>query len=258
MTLGIIGVGTIAAAVVEGLQSTSARCPIVLSPRNEQRASLLASKFAEVQVAPTNQAVLDASEIVVIAVRPQIAHAVLSELRFRPDHRVVSLIPAVTLDYLRAITAPARSVTRAVPLPSAARGQSPTSMYPPDPSLKALFEKLGVVIELDREEEFEAFTTATAIMSSYFRFAETVVAWMQREGVSGAKAHAFVNQMLLGLAGAAAASPQSSFADLTEEHQTHGGLNEQVLQSITTAGVFTELEHALDGVLARLVAGRPK
>jgi pyrroline-5-carboxylate reductase len=95
-------------------------------------------------------------------------------------------------------------------------------------------------------------------MSSYFSFAETVVAWMQREGVSEAKAHAFVNQILLGLAGATTASPQSSFADLTEEHQTHGGLNEQVLQSITAAGVFTELEHALDGVLARLVEGRPK
>ena len=259
MTLGIIGVGTIASAVVEGLQTTSARCPIVLSPRNEQRASLLASKFAEVQVAPTNQAVLDASEILVVAVRPQIAHSVLSELRFRPDHRVISLIPAVTLNYLRGITAPARSVTRAVPLPSAARGQSPTLMYPPDPSLKALFEKLGVVIELDREEEFEAFTTATAIMSSYFRFAGTVVAWMQqREGISEAKAHAFVNQILLGLASAAAASPQTSFAVLTEEHQTHGGLNEQVLQSLAAAGVFTELEHALDGVLARLVAGRSK
>jgi len=258
MTLGIIGVGTIAAAVVEGLQSSSAGCPIVLSPRNEHRAAILASKFAEVQVAPTNQAVLDASETVIIAVRPQIAHAVLSELRFHPNHRVVSLIPAVTLNYLRSMTAPARSVTRAVPLPSAARGESPTAMYPPDPSLKALFQKLGAVIELDREEEFEAFTTATAIMSIYFRCAQTVVSWMQREGVSQAKAHAFVSQILLGLAGAAAASPQSSFAELTEEHQTQGGLNEQVLQSLTAAGIFTEFEHALDGVLTRLVAGRPK
>jgi pyrroline-5-carboxylate reductase len=81
---------------------------------------------------------------------------------------------------------------------------------------------------------------------------------MTREGVAEAKARAFVSQMLVGLAGAAAASPQSSFAELTEEHQTRGGLNEQVLQSITAAGVFTDLEHALDGVLARLVAGRPK
>jgi pyrroline-5-carboxylate reductase len=74
---------------------------------------------------------------------------------------------------------------------------------------------------------------------------------MQREGVSEKKAHEFVSQILLDVAGSAVASPESSFAELTEEHQTHGGLNEQVLRSMTAAGVFTELEHALDGVLAR-------
>lgn len=258
MTLGFIGVGAIAAAIVEGLQSTPARGPIVLSPRNVQVAARLATQFAEVRVAPTNQAVLDASDLVIIAVRPQIAHEVLSELRFRPEHRVVSLIPAVTLDYLRAIAAPASAVTRAVPLPSAAFRQSPTAMYPTYPSVEALFNELGTVIEIDREEEFEAFTTSTAIMSSYFGFAGTVAGWMRRQGVPEPKAHAFVNQMLQGLTAAAAASPQSSFRELAEEHQTQGGLNQQVLQSITAAGVFTELERALDGVLARLVAGRPK
>jgi len=65
-----------------------------------------------------------------------------------------------------------------------------------------------------------------------------------------------VNQMLQGLTAAAEASPQKSFRELAEEHQTQGGLNQQLLQSITAAGVFTELERALDGVLARLVAGR--
>src|SRR5260370_34611660 len=99
MTLGIIGVGTIAAAVVEGLQTTSARSPIVLSPRNEQRASLLASKFAEVQVAPTNQAVLDASAIVVIAARPQIAPTVLFGLRFRPGSPFGRSTPAGSLQH---------------------------------------------------------------------------------------------------------------------------------------------------------------
>jgi pyrroline-5-carboxylate reductase len=81
---------------------------------------------------------------------------------------------------------------------------------------------------------------------------------MQREGAKEAKAHAFVDQILLGLAGATVASPGNSFAELTDEHQTRGGLNEQVLQYLTSAGVFTELEDALDGVLTRLVAGRLK
>ena len=95
-------------------------------------------------------------------------------------------------------------------------------------------------------------------MSSYFRFAETVAAWMQDEGVAAPKAHAFITQMLRGLAGASVASPQNSFATLTDEHQTPGGLNEQVLQSLTDAGVFKELDRALDDVLTRLVSGRSK
>jgi pyrroline-5-carboxylate reductase len=258
MTLGFIGTGTIAAAIVEGLQSAPARCSILLSPRNEATALRLASHFPDVEVAPTNQAVLDGSDTVVLAVRPQIAHDVLSELRFRPDHRVISLIPAVTLEYLRAITFPSATVTRAVPLPSAARRQSPTVVFPADPAVTTMFNKLGIAIELDREEEFEAFTAATSIMSSYFRFAETVVEWMQDESVAAPKAHAFIAQMLRGLCGASAASPQSSFAELVADHQTPGGLNEQVLRSLTEAGVFKELDRALDSICTRLIASRSK
>lgn len=258
MRLGFIGTGTIAAAIVEGLHAASSRHSIILSPRNEATASHLAAQFADIQVAPTNQAVLDGSDTVLLAVRPQIAHSVLSELRFRPEHRVISIIPAVTLEYLRGITAPAAAVTRAVPLPSAARRQSPTPIFPADPEVKATFNELGVAIELDHEEEFEVFTTATAIMSSYFRFAETVASWMQGEGIAATKAQAFVSQMLRGLSGTAAGSPQSTFADLVVDHQTPGGLNEQVLNSLTEADAFKSLDHALDGILARLATGRSK
>jgi pyrroline-5-carboxylate reductase len=258
MTLGFIGTGTIAAAIVEGLSSASPGYSILLSPRNEDVAARLAAQFDSVRVAETNQAVLDGSDTIVLAVRPQIAHDVLSSLRFRPDHRVISLIPAVTLKYLRSITAPSAFVTRAVPLPSAARHESPTPIYPADPIVEALFSKLGLVIELDREEEFDAFTAASAIMSSYFRMAGTVSEWMEREGVAPQKAQAYVSQILRGLAGATAASPHSNFAQLTEEHQTPGGLNEQVLNSLTQAGVFEDLSHALDKIRERLTAGRSK
>jgi pyrroline-5-carboxylate reductase len=258
MTLGFIGTGAIAAALVEGLQSAPDAPAILLSPRNAATAARLASQFSNVQVATGNQAVLDGSDTIVLAVRPQIAHDVLSQLRFLPNHRVISLIPAVTLEYLRNVTAPAAAVTRAVPLPSAARRQSPTPIYPVDPAVKALFNHLGVAIELDREEEFEAFTTASAIMSSYFRTADTISGWMEREGVAPEKAHMYVSQILRGLAGASAASPQSSFADLTADHQTAGGLNEQVNRSLTEAGVFNQWDRALDDILARLIAGRFK
>ncbi len=82
MRLGFVGTGTIASAMVIGLRAAGNTDPIILSPRNAEIAADLAGRFDNVQVASTNQAVLDASDLVVLAVRPQIASSVLPELRF--------------------------------------------------------------------------------------------------------------------------------------------------------------------------------
>jgi pyrroline-5-carboxylate reductase len=256
MKLGFIGAGTISSAIVEGLNTSPARCPIVLSPRNAEISAQLAGRHNNVTIAASNQAVLDAADTVVVAVRPQVAHEVLTSLSFRPDHQIISLVPAVSLEYLRSVTTPSRSVTRAVPLPAAAYRQSPTVIYPSTPSVKALFDQLGTAIELEKEEEFEIFTSATSIMSSYFGFAATTTSWMEHQGASKEQARVFVGQMLRGLAAATAAMHDRSFSELALEHETRGGLNEQVFRAIAPTSEFVELTKALNGILMRLEAGK--
>jgi len=256
MKLGFIGTGTISSAIVEGLSQSSIRGSIILSPRNAEVAAQLAQRHDNVTIARDNQAVLDVADTVVVAVRPQIAHQVLTALRFRPDHEILSVVPAVSLPYLQSVTAPARRVTRAVPLPSAAYRQSPTVMYPSNPSVKALLDELGTAIELDREEEFEIYTAATAIMSSYFGFASTLASWMEHQGASSEKARVYVGQMLRGLAAATTVMHDRSFAELALEHETRGGLNEQVFRTIAPTGEFVELTRALDDILKRLETGK--
>src|ERR1700730_1644246 len=107
MKLGFVGCGTITSAMVTGLCSARDAGAIIVSPRNAKVAADLAFRFANVQVAATNQAVLDACDLAVLAVRPQIAPGVLSELRFRPDHTVLSLIASLPLGYVRSLTTPA-------------------------------------------------------------------------------------------------------------------------------------------------------
>lgn len=254
MTLGFVGTGTIVAAIVEGLCLTPDAGPILVSPRNADIAADLAARFLNVRIAESNQAVLDGSDMVMLAVRPQIADAVLRELRFRPGHKVVSLIATVSLDYLRGAVAPATDVIRAVPLPAVARRQGPTAVYPPDPAIIALFDTLGTAVALDNESEFDAFSTTTAVMASYFAFAGTVTSWMERNGIAAGTARAFVGQMLAGLSGASTAHPDRSFAALADEHQTRGGLNEQIYRAISQDGTLVDLDRALDGVLDRVRA----
>jgi pyrroline-5-carboxylate reductase len=252
--LGFIGVGTIAAAIVDGLCLARPSTPILLSPRNAETAAALAARHPNVKVAESNQAVLDSSDMVMLAVRPQIADDVLAALRFRPDHHVVSLIATVSLDYLRSVTAPAGKITRAVPLPAVARRQGPTAIFPADGQVQALFDELGSAVVLDDEPDFDVFTAATAVMASYFAFAHTVSSWMEQQGVAAATSRAFVGQMFEGLAHTGS---NESFAQLADEHQTRGGLNEQVVRSVTSEGRFTDLEQALDAILMRLKGAAP-
>lgn len=252
MRLGFVGTGTISAAIVDGICAAWRDVAIIVSPRSAATAAALAARHANVRIAESNQQVLDASDMVILAVRPQIAGEVLPALRFRSDHHVVSLIATLTLDYLRSVTAPAGRITRAVPIPSVARRQGPTAFYPPDPDAKSLFDALGTAIPLDKEADFDVFTAATAVMASYFAFADTVSGWMESAGIASDPVRAYVGQMLQGLS---TADPNASFAALADEHQTRGGLNEQVIRAVAPDGRFAELHRALDAVLARVRAG---
>src|SRR5215475_11388411 len=93
--LGFVGVGTIAEALITGMcAGGEQRATFLLSPRNADTAKRLAERYSFAAVARDNQAVIDGSDIVFLAVRPQVAAEVLGGLKFRPDQRVVSLIAA--------------------------------------------------------------------------------------------------------------------------------------------------------------------
>src|SRR5258708_11488148 len=146
MQLGFIGTGEITSSIVTGLSSSGvAAHAIWLSPRNSAIANALADRFRGISVASRNQEVLDHSDTIVIAVRPSATRDVLSELRFRPDHQVISLVSALSLRGLSELVAPALRIARAVPLPSTAKRLSPTAIYPPDPVAFELFAAVGTV-----------------------------------------------------------------------------------------------------------------
>jgi pyrroline-5-carboxylate reductase len=118
MKLGFIGTGAITSAIVTGLNALDAGQDVIsVSPRNAEVAAGLAVRFPNVAVAASNQAVLDGSDVVMLAIRPHLTGEVLSDLRFRPDHQVISLMAITPLERVSTLVAPASKVVRALPLP---------------------------------------------------------------------------------------------------------------------------------------------
>ena len=254
MKLGFVGVGAIASAIVTGLAPDGADAlRVTLSPRGATTAAALAARFAGVEIAASNQAVLDASDMVLLAVRSQIAAELLPTLRFRPDHRVVSLIATLPLPALQSLVAPAAQVTRAIPLPAVAFRQGATVIFPADTVVAGLFGTLGTAFEVDSREAFDAFIAATGTLASYFAVADTVASWLARKGISEPKARQFVASLYEGLSGTISQSAGASFSALAEECATPGGLNEQVAADLERRGMFGAILDSLDAVHTRIV-----
>lgn len=255
MRLGFVGTGAITTAIVTGLNTAGTGSDTILvSPRNAETAAALAAKFPSVTAAASNQAVLDGSDVVMLAVRPQIASEVLSELTFRADHHVISLMAIMPLEQVRAMVDPAQTVTRAVPLPLVADRCGPTPIFPPDQVAASIFNRLGTAIEATSADQFSTFSAATATMAPYFTFAEEIAAWLTRHGVPADDARRYVGTVFQGLGNIAATTQEHSLAALAGEFATRGGINEQVVAHMKDRGAFDALSEGLDAVLERMKA----
>jgi len=253
MQLGFIGAGEITSSIVTGLSSSGITAhSIWLSPRNSAIADRLANRFEGISVASCNQEVLDHSDTIVIAVRPSAARDVLSELRFRSNHRVISLVSALSLRRLSELVLPAAQIARAVPLPSTAKRLSPTALYPHDPVAFELFAAVGTVFPVERENEFDALCATTATIASYFAFNETIASWLEQQGVPAPQARDYIARLFLGVTTGAVESYERSFQSLAASHATAGGINEQFLKHVVEHGLLTRVSQALDAVLHRI------
>ncbi len=255
MKHGFIGTGALTSAIVTGLQSDADNSvSVVLSPRNEKIAAGLASRYAGVRAAPDNQAVLDDCDTIMLAVRPQISHEVLSELQFRRSHRVVSLIATMSREEIAALIGPADHVTKALPMPMIAHRQGATIICPSDPGIAAFFRRLGKVIEVEDSGESDALSVVTATFATYFKYLDTIHGWLKGHGVAEANARDYIATLFKALANAPDTTPDAGFIHLAEAYATRGGINEQILREVTARNVFDVFSESLDSVYRRISA----
>lgn len=254
MRLGVIGTGTISAAIVRGVRASPlADWPVILSPRNDALARALAAELADVQIAADNQAVVDASDILLLAVRPQVAAEVLSCLTIPANRPVISLIAATPSSRISGWTG-AQNVCRAIPLPFVEMRSDVTPVFPPQAEAMALFGALGTALAVADQATFDVYAALSALMGSYFGLLDLAAGWAVDQGLPAGDARTYLAGLFTNLARTAQASPRR-LADLRADHSTPGGLNEQVFAEFVRLGGASALTAALDGVLARARGG---
>jgi len=250
--LGFIGTGNITTALIEGLCTTGeAPESVLVSPRNAAKASRLAAKFYQVKVMDSNQQVIDGSDIVFLALRPETAPDVLPQFHFREDQKIVSLIAVTPINLIKKFIGDMHHVVRAVPLPTVAQQKGPVILYPDDPEVGNIFKKVGTLYTVSSERDIGLLASVTALISPFFALMGAVSDWAATGGVEKSVAHQYTASMFHALSLQAMTMDKSNFSELAVEAATPGGLNEQALAIISEKGGFNSFLYALNAVAAR-------
>lgn len=247
LRVGFVGVGAIATAIVDALMSGphADKIDIVLSPRSAPRSAELGARYRQVRVAPHSQLVVDSADFVILAVLPDQMAALCSSLSFREEQIVVSLAgwpPSLLAEHVD----PAATVCQMIPLPMIAMHIGPVVICPRVRRVEYLLEGCGEIVTIEREADLIVLSCASATMSTFLAFENTVIDWSIEHGLDAQTAKEYVAALFLGLATQAMRTGPDRLSDLPDEYETPGGLNEYLRRSLTTARVFDELANHLD------------
>lgn len=254
--IGIIGVGEIGRSMVTGLcEGAEDPPPVFLSPRGARTAAALSRAYEGVRVCADNQAVVDRSDIVVIAVRPHDQSEALDGLRVDPPKAVVNLMAGVRNDELRARLATEAAIVRAIPLPAVRERRSITVTCPAHPDVDALFDLLGGSLTVAGESELGVFSALTATLSTHYQYLRTLVTWAADRGIPAEDAERYVRGLFQGI-GRALGDESVSLERLAAGHETPNGINERIRTTWFDQTNVRALTEALDDLLASFAPPR--
>jgi pyrroline-5-carboxylate reductase len=159
LRLGFLGAGNMAAALVSGLVHGEVLPPdhILASDVQGERLEQLTTEFG-IRTTMDNHQLLRESDVVVLAVKPQVIDRVLTQIggEVRADHLVISVAAGVPIEALEARLPPGSRVVRAMPntpatVQAGATAVSGGTHASPDDIRVArdMFEAVGRVVVLD-------------------------------------------------------------------------------------------------------------
>ena len=249
-SLGILGVGELTEKLVRGLRRSGYAGTIRLSPRNAERAAMLAQECA-CEVMADNQSLVEGSEAVILGVRPDALHQVAREVTFRPNQLLVSLAAGVDLQRL-ADAFPAARVVRGMLSYAAQINQTTVVLCPPDRAAGDLLQALGSLVVLEEEPAFELATVAACMNGWFYFFLDGLQQWLGDRGLPAGQARALVLGNMQDCVASAMSQPDIGLKALGQTIATPGTYTAEGAETLDRLGAGAAWAGACDQVLARL------
>lgn len=248
----MLGAGRMGGAILEGWARAAAFAPadlMIVDPQPSPAA--LSAERAGAMLNPPD-ADLAAARTVVLCVKPQLWLEAAGQYGswLATDAVIVSIVAGVGSTAI-AREFGDRPVARVMPTTAAAIGQGTASLYADDPAAlaraHALFEPLGVVVDLTDENQMHAATAVSGSAPAYlYAFIESLEAAGAAAGLTPADANRLARSTITGAAALLAQSGEEPMG-LRRQVTSPGGTTEAALNVLLG-------EHGLPPLLREAVA----
>ncbi len=209
-SIGFVGAGNMAEALIRGLVRgghVPAAGVTASAPRRERLDELVASYG--IRVTTTNREVVQAANLVIFSVKPQILDKVLREVadQMSPGTLVISIAAGVDTEAIEAVLPDGVRVVRAMPNTPALVGAGATAISPGRhaseadlATARAVFDAVGITVTLD-ESHLDAVTGLSGSGPAYiFLILEALADAGVKMGLSRRNAQRLAAQTVMGSA----------------------------------------------------------
>jgi len=235
--VGIIGVGHLADYTVRGLRHGGWTHPIFLSPRGKEVGARLA-RDCDCDVLESNQAVVDACDVVILAPRPPQAIEALVGVTLRDDQVLLSVVAGIPIMDLRGAVGDTIPVVRALPVTAAEVGQSPNAFYPPNDAVENVLNHCGRAIPLNSEADFDAAGVMSCVYGWFFVLYDQLIERSMEAGLDEETARKVVLGMAQGAAAIADAQGDQSVDVIARKIATDGSYTKRGLDHLEAVDAF--------------------
>lgn len=253
-TIGFLGTGAIASAMVETLSGQDHR--LIVSNRNSEVSGVLSETYADVSVAD-NSVVVSQAEIVILCLPANAARDVLPLLVFQSDQKVISVMAGMAMSELTALCGPALDICIMIPLPSLPSGLSPLVVFPHSDVVTNLFgDKANIQVMAD-ENGLNAHFVATAMLLPIMTQLHVAAGWLGKHTGDSGAAESYLSSLLASYFALIKSEPNLTIASVMDGLSIKGGLNDTLNEALRTTGAMTSISETMDVLGHRLGLTKP-
>ncbi len=210
MTIGFLGVGNMGTAMLNGIANSPLCADKTISAifafdTNAERLAALAYK--SVSICETAQQLVDASDYLILAVKPQVLADVLDALTIRPDQVLISIGAGIGADFIRSHTVPDAKIILVMPNTPLMLGQGASALAKCDgvsddafAFALALFRTCGIAEEIPESKMKEIIAINGSSPAFLYLFAKGFLDYAASEGIDADVALRLFAQSMIGSA----------------------------------------------------------